>query len=81
MYRVNLIGLTDVEEFVSICSTIDGKTDLYCPSNGYRVSAKSLLGGLASIEWHDTYLDTDVDCYSKLEKFIVLGNDSQIYHE
>lgn len=79
--RVNLLGFNDIKEFVKICSSIDGNINLYCPSNDYRVSAKSLLGGLASMEWTEVWVESDVDCYSALEHFIVLGNDNVATHK
>lgn len=79
--RINLLGFNDIKEFVRICSSIDGNINLYCPSNDYRVSAKSLLGGLASMEWAEVWVESDVDCYSALERFIVLGDDNVATHK
>lgn len=79
--RINLLGFNDIKEFVKICSSIDGNINLYCPSNDYKVSAKSLLGGLASMEWTEVWVESDVDCYSALERFIVLGDDNVATHK
>ena len=78
--RINLLGFNDIKEFVRICSSIDGNISLYCPMNGYKVSAKSLLGVLASMEWSEVWIESDVDCYSALEQFIVIGEDNVTVH-
>lgn len=78
--KVNLDTMDQINRFVKICSTIPDEVQLtseyiddstkkicYC----YRVSAKSLLGAVASMEWSEVYVCCDTDIYSKIKEFIV----------
>ena len=51
MYRINLVTTSDITEFTNICQNIDGRVELFCKKNGYRVNGKSLLGCLAAMEF------------------------------
>ena len=79
--QLELLGLKDVQEFVSICEGQNGKKELYCPSNNYRVNATSILGCLAALEWNNLWLESDEDFYSKIEKWVVLGEDGEYIHD
>jgi hypothetical protein len=78
--KITLLGMRDIQEFVNICANIDSEVVLYCPVNGYRVSAKSLLGAIASMEWNEVWVECDKDIYSSIEKFIKVSSDSTVYH-
>ncbi len=47
--KINLVTMTDITEFVRICEGIEGRIELFCGKNGYRVNARSILGCLAAL--------------------------------
>lgn len=52
--KIRLDTLSDVNQFVSEMSTLNEKVWLE-DDEGNRVSAKSLLGAIYSLEWNDIY--------------------------
>lgn len=81
MYRINLVTTSDITEFTNICQKVDGRVELFCKKTGYRVNGKSLLGCLAAMEFEEVYVDSDKDIYSKIEKWIMNGDDGNYIHE
>ena len=81
MYRINLVTTSDITEFTNICQKIDGRVELFCKKTGYRVNGKSLLGCLAAMEFEEVYVDSDKDIYSKIEKWVMNGDDGNYIHE
>lgn len=81
MYRINLVTTSDITEFTNICQKIDGRVELFCKKTGYRVNGKSLLGCLAAMEFEEVYVDSDTDIYSKIEKWVMNGDDGNYIHE
>lgn len=82
--KICLLGMKDIQEFLSIIANIDGKIEVFNPNNGHRVSGRSLLGLImASTEWSgDTWIESEEDIYDAIEKFIVISdNDSASIHE
>lgn len=82
--KICLLGMKDIQEFMNIVNKIDGNIEIYNPKTGHRVSARSTLGViLASTEWGgETWIDSQNDIYSEIEKFIVIGdNDGAYIHE
>ena len=58
-----------VYEFVNIATQIPHQ--IYLSADNLRVSAKSLLGALYTMEWADVWCECDKDIYTKIEKFVV----------
>lgn len=81
MYRINLVTTSDITEFTNICQKVDGRVELFCKKTGYRVNGKSLLGCLAAMEFEEVYVDSDKDIYSKIEKWVMNGDDGNYIHE
>ena len=79
--KINLVTMTDITEFVKICEGIEGRIELFCGKNGYRVNARSMLGCLAALEFDEIRIDSDKDIYDQIEKFIVVGEDGNYIHE
>ena len=79
--KINLVTTSDITEFVRICEGIEGTIELFCGKNGYRVNARSMLGCLAALEFDELWVESDKDIYSKIEKFIVIGEDGNYIHE
>lgn len=68
--KIQLITQTDVVEFVTIASQLNGEVKLIDGRN-YCINAKSLLGSLAAMEWEELYCVSDEDIYSKIAKFAI----------
>lgn len=69
--RVELVTSDDARRFVNIATQI--KEPVYLVGEDFRVSAKSLLGALCSMEWNELWCECEKDIYTKIEKFVVLG--------
>lgn len=79
--KINLVTMTDINEFVKICEGIEGRVELVCGKRGYRVNARSMLGCLAALEFDEMWVDSDKDIYDQIEKFIMVGEDGNYIHE
>jgi hypothetical protein len=67
--RIALETMRDVSEFVAITTKIPHKVMLVCEH--FKVSAKSLLGALCSMEWDEVWCECEVDIYHEIEKFVI----------
>lgn len=66
--KVELITNKDAIEFVNIATQID--EPVYLVGENFKVSAKSLLGALCSMEWNELWCECERDIYTKIEKFV-----------
>lgn len=66
--KVALETMTDVSEFVAIASKIPQPVHLV--GGDFKVSAKSLLGAVYTMEWAEVWCECEVDIYTKIEKFV-----------
>ena len=69
--KINIDTLSKINKFVTICSALD------CPVNlvdgqGYCVSAKSLLGAVATMDWSQVFVESERDIYSQIQEFVEL---------
>lgn len=62
--KVNLDTGNSIKKFVEICTRIDEPVYLEDGDN-FRVSAKSLLGAVATMDWREVYAvcERDIRCY------------------
>ena len=67
--RVNLDTMSKINTFVAICSRLDCKVDLI-DGNGYCVSAKSLVGALATMDWNQVFIECERDIYAYVQEFL-----------
>lgn len=67
--KVELETMNDVTQFVAIAAQIT--EPVYLVGNDFRVSAKSLLGALYTMEWDDVWCECERDIYTKIEKFVI----------
>ena len=67
--KVELDTMNDVTQFVAIATQI--AEPVYLVGQDFRVSAKSLLGALYTMEWEDVWCECEKDIYTKIEKFVV----------
>ena len=69
-YKIRLDTLTEVNEFVSLATRIDGKIILTDGRN-FSVNARSMLGALYSLEWDELYVESEEEVYTVMQKFII----------
>lgn len=67
--KVSLDTIAQVNKFVGITSQIDAP--IYLVSDGFKVSAKSLLGALYTMEWSEVWCECDEDIYSQIAQFVI----------
>ncbi len=67
--KVELETMNDISQFVAIATQI--AEPVYLVGQDFRVSAKSLLGALYTMEWEDVWCECEKDIYTKIEKFVV----------
>lgn len=67
-YKIELITVEDCKNFVAAVNT-SNKNVVLTNGKDYKVSAKSFLGALASMEWDSLYAESDEDCYMIVEKW------------
>ena len=68
--RIRLDTITNIQKFVEVVSHIPYKVTLE-DGRGFCVSAKSLLGGLATIEWDEVYCCCENDIAGKILPWII----------
>lgn len=67
--KVELETMNDVTQFVTIATQV--AEPVYLVGQDFRVSAKSLLGALYTMEWEDVWCECEKDIYTKIEKFVI----------
>ena len=70
-YRVELVTLRDITEFVANINNVPYRVDLTNGDGTYVVSAKSLIGAIATADWRDTWVVSDSsDVYNLVKKWV-----------
>ena len=68
--KVRLDTMTDIQKFIDIVSKVDDR--VYLEDNtGFKVSAKSLLGALLSMEWAEVYCHCTKDISGMILPWII----------
>lgn len=67
--KVNLDTMSRINAFVAVCSRLDCKVDLI-DGNGYRVSAKSLIGAICTMDWNQVFIECERDIYAYVQEFL-----------
>ena len=67
--KINLDTMRKINAFVSICAGLDCKVDLV-DGSGYRVSAKSLIGAMATTDWTEVFVISENDIYWHIKDFV-----------
>lgn len=67
--RVELDTLSDVREFVKAATAVAAPVHLV--SDNLRVSAKSLLGAMYTMEWAEVWCECEEDIYNRIAKFVI----------
>lgn len=69
--KINIDTLSKIYSFVGICSNVNSKVNLI-DGSGYMVSAKSLIGAIATMDWNEVFVECEEDIYSKIKDFVVI---------
>lgn len=67
--KVALETMNDVCQFVNIATSI--REPVLLVGEDLKVSAKSLLGALYTMEWSEVWCECEKDIYDKIEKFVI----------
>lgn len=67
--KVTLDTFSACNKFVEICGKVGADVHLTDGRN-YRVNAKSLLGAMASFDWTEVWVESDVDFYCDIQGFV-----------
>ena len=67
--KINIDTLSKINAFVAICSQIDCNINLI-DGKGYCVSAKSLIGAIATMDWSQVFVESDKDIYAYITDFV-----------
>ncbi len=69
--KVRLDTMKDISQFVSICSEVS--VPVYITDGaGLKVSAKSVLGVMYSMEFDEIWCESEADLYTQLGRFTVI---------
>ena len=68
--QIRLDTFTDVKRFVDIATMQEGEVHI-TDGNGLRVSAKSILGAMYSLEFDELWCEAENDIYRNISDFIV----------
>jgi hypothetical protein len=68
--EVNIDTLSKINTFVAICSRLNDTIHLV-DGKDYRVSAKSLMGAVATMDWNQVFVECDEDIRLYIRDFIV----------
>lgn len=67
--KIYLDTMSRINKFVNICSKLHHKINLV-DGEQYCVSAKSLIGAIATIDWSEVYVECEHDIRSHIEEFL-----------
>lgn len=68
--KIRLDTMRDIHKFVEVVSRVDCEVFLE-DNTGYKVSARSLLGALLSVEWEEVYVHCEKDISGSILPWIV----------
>ena len=69
--KIRLDTMKDINQFVTICTAVTVPVHI-TDGAGLRVSAKSILGVMYSMEFEDVWCECEEDIYSQIERFTVI---------
>lgn len=69
--KIRLDTMKDINQFVAICNRVLVPVHI-TDGAGLKVSAKSVLGVMYSMEFTDIWCECEEDIYSQIEHFIVI---------
>lgn len=69
--KIRLDTVKDINQFVAVCSKVPDAVYI-SDGAGLKVSAKSILGVMYSMEFDELWCETTANLYNQLDKFIIL---------
>lgn len=69
-FRIRLDTMANINKFVSIATSVSGNVDL-SDGDGHCVSAKSLLGALATMDWDRIYCTCPESVVNFFDSFLI----------
>lgn len=69
-YRIELVTIKDIKDFVEDVSKVKGEV-LLVDGNGMCVNAKSIIGVVAALEWSSLYVVSQCEIQSEIGKYCV----------
>lgn len=69
--KIRLDTMRDMNQFVSICTRVPVPVHI-TDGAGLKVSAKSILGVMYSLEFDEIWCECEEDIYNNIEKFIIV---------
>lgn len=69
--KIRLDTMKEINQFVAICSAVHAPVHV-TDGAGLKVSAKSVLGVMYSMEFEDIWCECEEDIYNKIEQFIIV---------
>lgn len=69
--KIRLDTQSDVAKFVNVATKIDVPVHLTDGQN-FKVSGKSLLGAIYTMEWDEVFCECDKDIYSLIDDFVII---------
>ena len=69
--KINIDTLSKIHAFVDACTGLECQVNLI-DGSGYKVSAKSLVGAIATMDWNQVFVECEKDIYSAIQEFIVI---------
>lgn len=72
--KINIDTGAKIQKLVDIINqnNVDAVLETNHDGVDYRVNARSLLGGLATMDWNEVWIKSDKDIYSLIEEFVVI---------
>lgn len=68
--RIRLDTMDDIKKFVQIAERYEGLIELE-DNDGHRVSARSIVGAIYTMEWSSVYCVTDRDISAALLPWLI----------
>lgn len=69
--KINIDTLTKINDFVSIVAKLNYDVNLI-DGGSYCVSAKSLMGAIATMDWSEVFVECKEDIYNYIKDFVVV---------
>ena len=70
--KIRLDTMKDINQFVAVCSKVKAPVHI-TDGAGLKVSAKSVLGVMYSMEFADIWCECEEDIYHMIERFTIIG--------
>ena len=68
--KIRIDTMSDVSKLVAVATKAKGRVIL-TDNTDFKVSGKSLLGAIYTMEWSEVYLESDEDLYNALSDLVV----------